>query len=191
MKVVNFAIGLVGAIILLSCQQNDDIPPRASAYLINGSVQSNSLSYKQTVFDGGSNDNINVFNRTDKTLYLQSFKNGVDDNDGFWTIRMNGIDIENLTLPYSLTGAEGSITWVDESIKKLQAPCASSDVLCFYSGVGVDEVEITINNIENDIITGEFKGTLNHIRVNPSVIRDTDDFVEVSNGKFSIKFQSK
>ena len=121
---------------------------------------------------------------------MQSYKNGVDDRDGFWTIRINGVDIENLNIPYTLTGIEGSLTWVDESIKTLQGPCSRADVLCFYSGVGVDEVTITITSIENDVIHGTFEGRLYHILVNPTVTRDENDFVDVTNGSFSIRFQS-
>lgn len=190
MKVTNFAIALVCSIIFLSCQDDDDSPPPPQ-YSIAGEISDNLATYDQTVFDGGSNGNVNVFNRADKSLYLQVFKNSKDDSEGFWTIRINGVDIENITLPHTITGAEGSITWVDESIKDLQPPCQEADVPCFYAGAGVDEVGITITNMENEVITGEFEGRLYHIMFNPSVIRDTDDFVEVSNGKFSIKFQSK
>ncbi len=181
----------LGAALLWSCQNDDDGSPVQSEFSIKGEVEGNTLPYKQTVFDGGTNGNVNVFNRTDKTLFLQSFKNGENDSEGFWTIRINGIDIENLTVPYSLTGVEGIITWVDESVKALQAPCAAPDVLCFYSGVGVDEVKITITSVENGTISGEFEGKLYHIQVNPTVIRDTDDVAEVIGGQFKVRFKTK
>ncbi len=190
MKLKRLLFGLIGLSLFWSCQDDDNgtqLPPEFS---ITAKISNDIAEYEQTVFDGGSNGNVNVFNRLDKSLYLQVFKNGNDDSEGFWTIRVNGVDIEALTLPHTLTGAEGSISWVDEALKNLQQPCQEPDVLCFYSGVGVDEVEITITRIENDIISGEFSGRLNHIRVNPSVIRDTDDFVEVTDGSFSIRFQS-
>ncbi|MDN5216004.1 hypothetical protein QQ020_28255 [Fulvivirgaceae bacterium BMA12] len=177
--------------LLWSCQNDDDGSPVVSEFSIKGEVEGNTLPYKQTVFDGGTNGTVNVYNRADKTLLLQSFKNGENDSEGFWTIRINGVDIENLTVPYSLTGVEGIITWVDESAKALQEPCSAADVLCFYSGVGVDEVKITITSVEDGTISGEFEGKLYHIRVNPSVIRDTDDVVEVAGGQFKIRFQTK
>ncbi|WP_422079924.1 hypothetical protein [Ulvibacterium sp.] len=191
MKIRNIAIVLIGATFFWSCQNDDNGSPPESRFSIAADISGGLASYDQTVFDGGHNGSVNVFNRTDKSLYLQSFKNGKNDSEGFWTIRINGVDIENLTLPHSLTGAEGSVSWVDESLKPLQQPCSQADVLCFYSGVGVDEVTVTITDIEDNVISGEFSGRLNHIRINPTVIRDTDDFVEVANGKFSIKYQSK
>ncbi len=181
---------MIGAL-LLSCQNDDNGSPTPSEFSIAAKIGNDTAEYEQTVFDGGSNGNVNVFNRTDKTLFLQSFKNGKDDSDGFWTIRFLGLDIENLTLPYTLTGVEGTVTWVDESVKKLQGPCAAPDVLCFYSGVGVDEVKITIDSIDNNTISGKFEGELYHIRANPSVVRDTNDLTEVVEGAFKIKFQTK
>lgn len=177
--------------LLLSCQNDDNGAPLPPEFAISAKIGDDYAEYEQTVFDGGSNGNVNVFNRMDQTLYLQVFKNGKDDSEGFWTIRFLGLDIENLTLPYSLTGVEGTVTWVDESVKNLQAPCAAPDVLCFYSGVGVDEVKITIDKIENNTISGKFEGELYHIRVNPSVVRDTDDVTEIVEGTFTMKFQSK
>ncbi len=177
--------------LLLSCQNDDNGSPLPPEFSISAKIGNDSADYEQTVFDGGSNKDINVYNPVDNTLLLQSFKNGKDDSEGFWTLRMYGVDIENLVLPYSLTGAEASISWVDESVKKLQAPCAAPDILCFYAGVGVDEVQITIEKIENNIISGKFEGKLYHIRINPTVIRDTNDVTEVVDGAFSIKFQSK
>lgn len=187
-KITTFALVAVG--LFWSCENDDSISPTPSGYSIKGTVEDNNLTYEQTIFDGGINGNVNVFNRSNKTLFLQSFKNGVDDSDGFWTIRITGLDIENLTLPYTLTGVEGSITWVDESVTSLQEPCSAADVICFYSGVGVDEVKITITEIEDATISGEFEGRFYHIRVNPTVIRDTNDMVEVLNGQFKIKFQT-
>ncbi len=192
MKIRNFAIVLLSAGLFLSCENDDNgSPPSLPEFSIAAKIGNTTAEYEQTVFDGGSNGNVNVFNRTDKTLYLQVFKNGKDDSEGFWTIRFLGLDIENLTLPYSLTGVEGTVTWVDESVKNLQSPCAAPDILCFYSGVGVDEVKITIDKIENNTISGKFEGELYHIRVNPSVVRDTDDVTEIVEGTFTMKFQSK
>ncbi|MEM1338779.1 MAG: hypothetical protein AAF634_03510 [Bacteroidota bacterium] len=176
--------------LLMSCQNDDNGAPLPPEFEISATIGDDYVGYEQTVFDGGSNGSVNVFNRANNTLLLQSFKNGKDDSDGFWTIRTYGVDIENLVLPYALTGAEASISWVDESIKKLQVPCAAPDVLCFYSGVGVDEVKITIEKIENNTISGTFEGKLYHIRINPTVIRDTNDITEVVDGAFTIKFQS-
>lgn len=191
MKIRSIVIVLIGTITFCSCQNDDNGSPPEPQFSITAKISSDLASYDQTVFDGGNNGNVNVFNRSDRSLYLQSFKNGKNDSEGFWTIRINGVDIENLTLPYSLTGAEGSVSWVDESLKTLQQPCSQADVLCFYSGVGVDEVTVIITEVTDNVISGEFTGRLNHIRVNPTVIRDTNDFVEVANGKFSIKYQSK
>ncbi len=187
----NVIIVLVIAAVLWSCQNDDNETPVQAEFLIAAKVSNDIAEYEQTVFDGGSNGAVNVFNRSDKTLFLQSFKDGKDDGDGFWTIRIQGVDIENVTLPYTLTGVEGSVTWVDQSIKKMQAPCANPDVLCFYSGVGVDEVKITINEISDNNIIGKFEGKLYHIRVNPTVDRDPNDISEVVDGSFKIKFQTK
>ena len=191
MEIRNFAIVLLAGHIFSSCQNDDNGSPLPPEFSIAAKIDNGAAGYEQTVFDGGSNGNVNVFNRSDKTLFLQSFKNGKDDSEGFWTLRINGVDIENITLPYNVTGVEGSVTWVDESVKKLQGPCAAPDVLCFYSGVGVDEVKITIDAIDNDVISGKFEGILYHIQVNPTVIRDTDDKAEVVDGAFTIRFQSK
>ncbi|MEM1135476.1 MAG: hypothetical protein AAGI07_06510 [Bacteroidota bacterium] len=177
------------ALLLSSCDDEDEKPIAPDTFSISAKIGNDAAEYNQTVFDGGVNGNINVFNRTDKTLYLQAFKNGTDDTDGFWTIRINDLDIETLTLPYTLTGIEGSVTWTDESIKVLQAPCAQPDVLCFYAGAGVDEVTITITEVANNTISGEFNGKLNHIQVNPTVTRDTKDFTEIVEGKFRMQYQ--
>ncbi len=186
----NIITFLTGLLVLASCQNDDNGSPVVPEFMIAAEISDGAVDYEQTVFDGGSNGNINVFNRADRTLYLQSFKNGKDDLDGFLTIRLNGVDIETLTLPYSLTGVEGSVTWVDEAVKELQGPCAAPDVLCFYAGVGVDEVKVTITAIENNIISGNFEGKLYHIRVNPSVVRDENDIVEVVKGEFNIQFET-
>lgn len=187
----NIVIALISTTLFWSCENGNDVSPLPQEFSIEGKILGHSTAFEQTVFDGGDDGNINVFNRSDKTLLLQSFKNGKDDSEGFWTIRINGIDIENLTLPYTLTGVEGSITWVDESVKSLQGLCSAADVICFYAGVGVDEVTITITNIENNTIRGSFKGRLFHIRLNPSVVRDTNDVTDVVDGQFNIRFQSK
>lgn len=187
----NVVMILICVILLWSCQNDDDGSPASSEFSIEAKIEDHSLSYEQTIFDGGSDGNVNVFNRVDKTLLLQSFKNGENDSEGFWTIRINEVDIENVTLPYNVTGVEGSITWVDESAKALQEPCSAADVICFYSGVGVDEVKITITSVENNTISGTFEGDLAHIRLNPNVIRDTDDIAEVVEGQFNIRFQTK
>lgn len=177
------------ALLLSACDDDDEKPLAPNTFSISAKIGNDAVEYNQTVFDGGVNGNINVFNRTDKTLYMQAFKNGIDDTDGFWTIRINDLDIENLNLPYTLTGIEGSVTWTDESIKVLQAPCTQPDVLCFYAGVGVDEVTITITEVANNTISGEFNGKLNHIQVNPTVTRDTKDFTEIVEGKFRMQYQ--
>lgn len=187
----NIVVALIGMTFFWSCENGNDASPLPAEFSIGGKITDYSAAYEQTVFDGGHDGNINVFNRSEKTLLIQSFKNSKDDTEGFWTIRINGLDIENLTLPYTLTGVEGSITWIDESVKNLQEQCSPVNILCFYSGVGVDEIQITITSIENETISGNFGGTLYHIRVNPSVIRDTDDAVEVLEGQFKIKFQTK
>ncbi|UJH67795.1 hypothetical protein [Allomuricauda sp. SCSIO 65647] len=187
----NIVIVLMVTGLFWSCQNDDDQSPQPPEFGIAGETLNTMSTYEQTVFNGGSNGDINVYNPMDKTLLLQSFKNGKDDSEGFWTIRINGVDIENQKLPYALTGVEGTITWVDESVKNLQAQCAAPDVLCFYSGVGVDEVKITIDSVDDSVITGKFEGKLYHITVNPSVIRDTDDMVEIVKGAFTIKFQTK
>lgn len=184
----NSIIGIVGAALFLSCQNDDNGSPMEPEFVISAEIASGAVYYEQTVFDGGSNGSINVFNRSDRTLFLQTFKNGKDDVDGFLTIRMTGVDIENLSLPYSLTGVEGSVTWVDESVKELQGPCSAPDVICFYAGIGVDEVQITITAIENNNIEGTFEGKLHHIRVNPTVIRDENDTAEVLKGTFNMQF---
>lgn len=181
---------LIGLMVLWSCQDDDKdlgIPPDLA---ITARIGETEIKYEQTVFDGGSNGSVNVYNRSDKTLFLQSFKNGKDDSMGFWTIRIQSLDLENLELPYTLRGVEGSVAWVDEKVKELQDPCSRQDVLCFYSGAGVDEVNIRIDKVENNIISGAFDGKLYHIRVNPSVIRDVDDYSEVVDGFFNIEFQS-
>ena len=176
---------------LSSCSLDGYTPPYENPFHIKAIVENKEVIYEQTVFNGGENSNINVFNQQDKTLYLQVFKNGINDEDGFFTIRVLNVDIENLTLPYKLTGVEGSVSFVDSTIRELQAPCSNPDVLCWYSGVGVDEVEITITEIKDNVISGEFKGIMYHILTNPSVIRDTDDSVEVVNGIFCMKYISK
>ena len=176
-------------ILLFSCKDEANEPLVPITFSISAKIANDAAKYEQTVFDGGVNGNVNVFNPTDKTLYLQTFKNGTDDTEGFWTIRLNGLDIENLILPYTLSGAEGSITWTDESIRELQAPCAKPDVWCFYAGVGVDEVTITITEVSNNTIVGEFDGMLNHVQVNPTVIRDTKDTAEIVEGKFTMQYR--
>ncbi|MEO1012256.1 MAG: hypothetical protein AAFX53_13185 [Bacteroidota bacterium] len=191
MEKKSLVLAFMGSILFWCCQNDDNGLPQPPQFSITGNTANGTATYGQTVFDGGSNGNINVFDRTDRSLYLQTFKNGKDDLEGFWTIRINGLDIENLSTPYALTGVEGSITWVDESVKPLQQPCSAADVLCFYSGVGVDEVTITITEVEDGVISGTFKGSLYHIRVNPSVIRDTGDLVEVTEGSFSMRFTSR
>lgn len=187
----NSIIGLMAISLFWSCQNDDNESPLPPEFGIAAEALNTMNTYEQTVFNGGSSGDINVYNTVDKTLLLQSFKNGKDDSEGFWTIRINGVDIENQKLPYSLTGVEGTITWVDESVKNLQGPCSAPDVLCFYSGVGVDEVKITIDSVDDHIITGKFEGKLYHITVNPTVIRDTNDMVEVAKGTFEIKFKTK
>lgn len=179
----------LNAILLFySCDDGEKEPLVPISFSISAKIANENAEYSQTVFDGGTNGNVNVFNQIDKTLYLQTFKNGIDDSEGFWTIRLNNLDIENLTLPYTLTGIEGSVTWTDESIKELQAPCAQPDILCFYAGVGVDEVTITILEVSDNAISGEFNGMLNHVRVNPSVVRDLQDNAEIVEGKFKMQY---
>lgn len=174
--------------LVFNCSEDDGgvhTPPQG---FIAGEMNGVSVTYEQNVFDGGPNNDINVYNRTDQTLLLQANVDGIPSDDGIITLRMNGVNLDNLSLPYSLTGAEGSLTWVDASIKELQPQCEAPDVLCFYSGVGVDEVEISITDISNNTISGSFTGSLYHIQVNPSVIRDTQDVIDVVRGTFEMKF---
>lgn len=188
MNTKQFFLLLISLCIVFSCSEDDDNMPEPSQWSISGELNGISATYDQTVFDGGDNNDINVYNRTDQTLLLQGIVNGTSSEDGVITLRMNGVDLDNLNLPYSLTGAEGSIVWIDSSIQQLQPQCQAPDILCFYSGVGVDEVEITITNISNDTISGSFTGRIYHIQVNPSVIRDTQDFIDVVNGAFEMRF---
>ncbi|MEM1340277.1 MAG: hypothetical protein AAF634_17835 [Bacteroidota bacterium] len=181
-------LGLVLLGALFSCQNDDNASTPPSEFSIKANILQEEPEYEQTVFDGGSNGNVNVFNRADRTIYLSTFKNGTDDSEGFWTIRISDVDIEALNLPYTLTGTEGSVTWVDEAIQDLQGPCSAADVLCFYAGIGVDEVQITIDRVENNSISGSFAGKLYHIRVNPSVERDENDIVEIRQGTFKMKY---
>ncbi|WP_422106591.1 hypothetical protein [Winogradskyella sp.] len=174
--------------LVFSCSEDDGGVPTPSQGFISGEMNGVSVTYEQNVFDGGPNNDINVYNRTDQTLLLQANVDGIPSDDGIITLRMNGVDLDNLSLPYSLTGVEGSLTWVDASIKALQPQCEAPDVLCFYSGVGVDEVEISITDISNNTISGSFTGSLYHIQVNPSVIRDTQDVIDVVRGTFEMKF---
>lgn len=95
MKKRNIVITFIGAVLLWACQNDDDGSPAPSEFSIKGKIDDNTVSYEQTIFDGGSNDNVNVFNRADKTLFLQSFKNGENDSEGLWTIRINDVLIVN------------------------------------------------------------------------------------------------
>lgn len=189
MKIKNqiFALTILAA--LWSCK-NDDEAPVAPQLFISGEFENSSLQYEQTVFDGGSNGVINTFSKLDKTTTLQTFKNGTDNSDGFWTIRIVNIDIENLNLPYVLKSDEGTISWIDESARGLQPPCSAPDVICFYSGIGEDEIEITITEIKDGIIKGDFEGRLFHHRFNPTYTKDMNDYVDISEGSFSIRYQA-
>ena len=189
MKIRNQIFALIGLTILWSCKNDDEASVEPQLF-ISAEFQNSSLKYEQTVFDGGVNGFINTFSKLDKTTNLQTFKNGTDNTDGFWTIRMVNIDIESLNLPYVLKSDEGTISWIDESAKGLQPPCSAPDVLCFYSGVGENEIEMTITEVQDGIITGEFEGRLFHHRFNPTYTKDLNDYVDISKGSFSIQYQS-
>ncbi|BFP42793.1 hypothetical protein FGF1_36380 [Flavobacteriaceae bacterium GF1] len=178
---------LVGLLFLWACN-NDDDGAIAPEFFISGDTQNTTLTYEQTIFDGGSNNAINTFSKADKTTTLQTFREKVESPDGFWTIRMVNLDIEELNLPYTLKRDEGTISWIDESIKELQSSCSRADVLCFYAGIGDEEVKITISSVENGIVEGHFTGRLFHYTINPTVTKDENDFIEVSQGKFVVRY---
>ncbi len=185
-KLIRF-LPVIGFVFFLSCNDDDDgaIEP---ALFISGDVENLALIYSQTIFDGGSNNAINTFSKQDKTTTLQTFKDGEESPDGFWTIRMVNLDIEALDLPYTLQSDEGAISWIDESVKELQSPCSAADVLCFYSGIGEDEMQITITAVKDGMIEGNFNGRLFHYTINPTITKDEGDFIDVSNGKFVIRY---
>lgn len=190
MKIRTITVGLILTTTLLSCKNDDnaELPPLLEFGIVAETLNS-MVMYEQTVFNGEMGD-INVYDPTSKILLMQSFKNGRDASEGFWTIRINGVDIHNQAFPYELKGVEGTIGWVDESIKKMQSPCAVPDVLCVYYGVGVDEVKITIDSVDSNIIAGKFEGKLYHVQVNPTLTRDPNDMVEVTEGSFKINYTS-
>ena len=178
---------LIGLLFDSSCKNDDDVTEMPE-FFISSDVQSMTLLYEQKIFDGGSNTAINTFSKQDRSTTLQTFKDGVESADGFWTIRMVNLDIEELDLPYTLKSDEGTISWIDESVKELQSSCSRPDVLCFYSGIGEEEVEITITAVHEDTIEGNFNGRLFHYTINPTITKDEDDFIDISDGKFVIHY---
>ena len=52
----NIVITFIGVVLLWSCQNDDDGSPAPSEFLIKGKIEDNTVSYEQTIFDGGSND---------------------------------------------------------------------------------------------------------------------------------------
>ncbi len=191
MKIDKMIIMLSVTFVFYSCQNDDGSDASTTSLGISSDVLNTSVFYEQTIFNGGANGNINVFNSTDNTIYLQSYRNGSDETDGYWSIPMTNVDLNNIALPYTLQGSEGAVSWVDNTVKSFQQSCSDPATLCFYNGTTErDEVEIRIIKIENNIIEGTFSGRIYHITINPTVIRDTNDYVDIENGIFSVRFQS-
>lgn len=189
-KFKHFGIVVLCALVLVSCS-NDDNGADPPEFFISAELEGSDVKYAQTVFDGGVSEDINVFDPDHHTISMQAYKNSTDYTDGYWTIRLLDVDIENINTPYTLKDDEAIIGWMDESIKQPRPECEPGDILCFYSGAGITEIEITINKVENSIITGVFRGKLFHVRVNPTVIKDPNDMVEIVDGAFSIQYRIK
>ena len=183
------------ALILSLCACSNDVDvvfplPQLPELFISSSADGTTVNFSQTIFDGGSNGLINTFNAQDLITTLQTYKNGLDNSDGFWTIRMVNIDIEDISLPYTLQNDQATISWIDESVKNLQQPCSAPDVICFYSGIGTNEITLTITSVENNIIKGVFSGRLYHYQFNPTFTKDLNDFIDISEGQFSILYNA-
>lgn len=189
-KLKRFGIVVLGVLVFGSCSTNDNgaDPPE---YFISAGLEGSDVKYAQTVFDGGVSEDVNVFDPDYHTISMQAYQNSTDYTDGYWTIRLLDVDIENINTPYTLKDDEAIIGWMDKSIKQPRPECESGDVLCFYSGAGVAEIEVTINEVKNNTIIGVFQGTLFHVRVNPTVIKDPNDGIEIVDGAFSIQYRIK
>ncbi len=190
MKFKPFAFAVLSVFVMASCN-NDDNGADPPEFFISAELDGNTVKYAQTVFDGSVSDDINVFDPDHHTISMQAYQNSTDYTDGYWTIRLLDVDIENINTPYTLKDNEAIIGWMDKSIKQPRPECEPGDILCFYSGTGTAEIEITINEVKNNIITGVFQGNLFHVRINPTVIKDPNDSVEIVDGAFSIQYRIK
>lgn len=179
--------GIFSILCLFSSCSNDDNHNAPAVFEISASIDGREVGYVQTPNETNLVNNNYLENV--RELRLVVFRNGTDDKEGYWSIRITGVDLDNIEVPYTLKSKQGYISWEDTGVKEFNEPtCSRLDVICLYGGESGDGPEINILDITNNQIRGAFSGRLNRFTVGPSVVEDPNDFVQVTQGRFAIEY---
>ncbi|MEM1340278.1 MAG: hypothetical protein AAF634_17840 [Bacteroidota bacterium] len=175
--------------LLCSCTGDDD-QNQSQVFEISGRIDTKDVGYLQTPIVAHLVHNNYLENV--RELRLVVFKNGTDDKERYWSIRITGVDLDRIETPYTLGPKEAYMRWRDTDAKMFGDPtCSRSDVICLYGGESGNHYELVISEITNDQIVGSFSGKLNRFTFGPTVVEDSNDFIKVTNGRFRIQYTRK
>ncbi len=184
--------------LFISCSENQflktkDFTPEISnyEYFIEGTVDGKLLRYRQINYEWTNVSNKYFINH--KETWLEAYSDSIAEIQGHWYIRIHGLDIRNMELPYTLKESEGSIGWYDQRIDAIienNPNCQGIDSGCSFV-LRSGENNITLTASENNIIEGVFSGRLVIIGTGFTPYTDESLFHDIKNGKFRIKYREE
>jgi hypothetical protein len=178
------------------CSENQipktkDFTPEVLNYefFIEGVLDEKMLRYRQINYE--STNVSNKYFIKYKETWLQAYTDSIAENQGYWIIRISGIDIRNQELPYTLQESEGGIGWYDQRIDALienNPNCQGVDSGCTFR-LSAGENNITLTSNENNILEGVFSGKAIIGGTGLTPYHDESMFHDIVNGKFRIKYR--
>lgn len=174
---------------IVSNAKTTDFVPSVHDYqfFIEGEIEDKRLHYKQIDYEW-----TNVSNKyfiDEQETWLQAYTDSID-SEGSWRVRIHGLDIEALELPYTLLETEGSIRWYDSRVDLIIAStdfCQGIDNGCLFA-LSPQRGNIAITSVDNEIIQGCFEGTAIIVRTGFTPGEDQSLYHEIENGRFRIRY---
>ena len=158
-------------------------------FYIEGELDGKLLRYRQINYEYTNVSNKYFIDH--KQTWLQAYTDSIAENQGYWTIRISGIDIRNQELPYTLQESEGGIAWYDQRIDALienNPNCQGNDSGCTFR-LSAGENNITLTSNESNILEGIFSGKAIIGGTGFTPYHDESMFHDIVNGKFRIKYR--
>ncbi|AUP80396.1 hypothetical protein [Flavivirga eckloniae] len=171
----------------MSCSNDNDQNPIVHETYIQGIVNSKLENYQQINL---KDTNVsNTFFSESKETWLQAYKNKDQlTSGGYWSVRIHDLDIIQASLPYSnWTNNSADIAW-DNNLAIEDQRCGGIDSGCKFIGSTTDGLNLTITEVTDNFITGEFSGRFFLTGTGFGHFKDESTFVDVENGAFKIKF---
>ncbi|MEM1135535.1 MAG: hypothetical protein AAGI07_06805 [Bacteroidota bacterium] len=176
-------------LLLLSCNSEVVDPVSNFSTFIQGEVNGELSNLPQIDLENVNTSNTYFLKA--KQTWLEAYESNQGIADGYWQIRLSGLDILNLTLPYTASEAEASVSWYDNDVIKINDDrCQGLDQGCSFMGSSAENVQVIITNIEDKFIVGEFSGRLFLTGTGFGSFKDESKYVDVSKGAFKIRFRT-